>query len=145
MQTSLGWLLNRTAYGWRNVVDQYMKTLGLTQSGWMAMLHLNRSGEGCSQKELAHEIGIEQPTLQRTMNALVEAGYIRREKCPHDARRKTLWFTAPGSQLLAKMETQASAAREAMLAGLNEQEREQLHALLSRVLDNAHLKQAGKR
>lgn len=140
MQNTIGWLLNRASYGWRTVVDKAMKELGLTQSGWMTMLHLHRLGEGCSQKALAANIGIEQPTLQRSVNCLQESGYLLRKTSAGDARVKTLWFTEQGRALLARMEAIAADCRAEMLAGLSDQECEQFSQLLEKVLDNANTK-----
>lgn len=138
MSESIGWLLNRTSYGWRTVVDNQMRDLGLTQSGWMAMLHLHRLGEGCSQKVLADNIGIEQPTLQRSINSLHQCGYLERRTSSEDARVRTLWFTEQGRTMLSKMEVLAAEARLQMLQGLDEDERAQLACLLKKVLHNAN-------
>lgn len=140
MQNTIGWLLNRASYGWRIVVDNAMKELGLTQSGWMTMLHLHRLGEGCSQKTLAANIGIEQPTLQRSVNSLQECGYVQRRVCAEDARVKTLWFTEQGRAMLERMEAIAADCRAEMLEGLTDRECEQFSQLLEKVLDNANTK-----
>lgn len=49
MESNLGWLVHRTALLWRTVVDRHMAELGLIQSRWVAMLALDKIGEGCSQ------------------------------------------------------------------------------------------------
>ncbi|MFD1384579.1 MarR family transcriptional regulator [Rhodanobacter aciditrophus] len=139
MENSLGWNLSRAALSWRHAVDTYMADLGLTQSKWIAMLHLNRKGEGLTQSELAADIGIEQPSLIRTLNNLQAAGLIERRESPKDARCKTLWFTEEGHRKLNQMEQIASQGREELLKGLSPEQREQLsHALLI-IIDNAHL------
>ncbi|MBC3765165.1 transcriptional regulator SlyA [Neptunicella marina] len=138
MESNIGWLLSRAAFSWRNAVDHYMSSLGLTQTRWIALLHLDRLGEGCSQKELADNIGIEQPSLLRTLNQLEEAGLVIRKGCPEDARRKTLWFTAEGRDLLFKVESMAKAGRQKMLAGLDKQQRETFHQLLELIIENGN-------
>lgn len=138
MESNIGWLLSRAAFSWRNAVDHYMSSLGLTQTRWIALLHLDRLGEGCSQKELADNIGIEQPSLLRTLNQLEEAGLVIRKGCAEDARRKTLWFTAEGRDLLFKVESMAKAGRQKMLAGLDKQQRETFHQLLELIIENGN-------
>ena len=138
MENNIGWLLSRAAFAWRHAVDHYMADLGLTQSRWIAMLHLDRTGEGCSQKELAGDIGIEQPSLLRTLNLLEEAGLILRKPCPDDARRKTLWFTERGRELMQAVEARAFEGRQQMLRGLSDEERTLFYGLLSKVIDNAN-------
>lgn len=136
MESNIGWLLSRAAFSWRNAVDHYMSSLGLTQTRWIALLHLDRIGEGCSQKELADNIGIEQPSLLRTLNQLEQSGLIIRKACADDARRKNLWFTTEGRELLEQVENMAKAGRQKMLTGLDPQQRELLHELLQTIINN---------
>ncbi|MEG3765446.1 transcriptional regulator SlyA [Alteromonas sp. 14N.309.X.WAT.G.H12] len=138
MENNIGWHLSRAAYAWRQAVDHFMSDLNLTQTRWVALLHLDRTGEGCSQKELAEDIGVEQPSLLRTLNLLEEADLIERKPCAEDARIKTLWFTPKGRQLMEAVEERAKAARLQMLNGFDENECKQLYLLLSRVIDNAN-------
>ncbi|QJR80670.1 MarR family transcriptional regulator [Alteromonas pelagimontana] len=146
MESQIGWLLSRAAYGWRNAVDHYMAEIGLTQSRWMAMLHLDRLGEGCSQKELADTMGIEQPSILRTLNNLEEAGIVERRNCAQDARRKTLWFTVKGRELLEQVEDKAKAGRQHMLEGISLKERKELGVLLDKVISNSqHFLEAEKK
>lgn len=138
MENNIGWVLARAAFGWRHTVDQHMAELGLTQSRWIAMLHLDRLGEGCSQKDLAADIGIEQPSLLRTLNLLEEAGLIVRKVSAQDARYKTLWFTEKGRELMNAVEALAFRGRQQMLEGLTEQDRSHLYRLLSKIVTNAN-------
>ncbi|WP_218312362.1 MarR family transcriptional regulator [Alteromonas antoniana] len=138
MESNIGWLLSRAAFAWRDAVDRYMADLGLTQTRWIAMLHLDRMGEGCSQKDLADNIGIEQSSMLRTLNNLEAADLLIRKTCSQDARRRTVWFTDKGRSLLQQVEQRASAGRREMLEGLSEEERKIFHTLLNQVIDNAH-------
>ncbi|NVK55384.1 MAG: transcriptional regulator SlyA [Alteromonadaceae bacterium] len=138
MESNIGWMLSRAAFSWRHAVDHYMADLGLTQTRWIAMLHLERLGEGCTQKELAATIGIEQPSLLRTLNQLEESGLIERRSCNEDARRRLLWFTVKGKSLLEDVATQAQFGRQQMLQGLNSEQRQQLSGLLEKIINNAN-------
>ncbi|MAD45294.1 MAG: transcriptional regulator SlyA [Oceanospirillaceae bacterium] len=146
MEQNLGWLLARAAFNWRNTVDHYMEDIGLTQSRWIALLHLGRMGEGCSQSELAADIGIEQPSLVRTLQHLEDAQLIERRACAEDARRRTLWLTAKGRQMLGDVESMARKGRQKLLSGLNREQRQVLHECLNQIIENAnHLPQADKK
>ena len=133
----IGWQLAIAARTWRSVVDLWMADMGLTQSRWMALLHLQRLGEGCSQSELAQHMGIEQPSLQRTMNRLVEDGIVERRNCDVDARRRTLWFTAEGHVLLQKVQARIEEGRSRILAGLSAEQLELLSGMLETLILNA--------
>ena len=146
MEQNLGWLLTRAAFNWRHTVDFYMEELGLTQSRWIALLHLGRLNEGCSQSELASDIGIEQPSMVRTLQHLEESGLIERRQCAEDARRRTLWLTEKGRQILSDVESMAKKGRQQLLNGLSREQRQVLHECLNQIIDNAqHSTQAIKK
>lgn len=137
MDQNIGWNLARAAQSWRHVVDLHMAEIGFTQSKWIAMMHLNRLGQGCTQSDLASHIGIEQPSLIRTLNQLESSGYIERRESAHDARCKTLWFTDLGNNQLIKMQNIADAGRSKLLEGLSSEQRKLLDQTLMLILSNA--------
>lgn len=138
MERNLGWLMNRAGLSWRTVVDRYMADLGLTQTRWVTMLVLSKTGEGCTQTVLATQVGVEHPSLVRTLAQLEEAGLIERRLDPDDGRRRTVWFTATGKELLVRMEQVASLGREQLLKGISAEQRQNLHDLLEIIINNAH-------
>lgn len=137
LESSLGWLMNRAGFLWRAVVDRYVSELGLTQTRWVAMLVLDKIGEGCSQSELAHNIGVELPSLVRTLNQLESTGLIERRICEQDARSRTLWFTEQGKQVLTEMTSIAAQGREILLKGVTTEQRELLRGVLDIIISNA--------
>ena len=136
-ENNIGWMLIRAANSWRAAANLFMSDLGITQPRWTALLYLQRLGEGCSQRELADAIGIEQPSILRTLNGLEESGLIERRPCPKDARRRTIWFTNKGWDLLIQVEKHAQEGRQTLLENFNDTEKAQLLDLLQRTLDNA--------
>lgn len=137
MDQNIGWNLARAANSWRHVVDHYMSDIGFTQSKWIAMMHLNRLGQGCTQSDLASNIGIEQPSLIRTLNQLESSGFIERRESPNDARCKTLWFTEEGKQQLDVMQSIAEKGRSELLVGLSNEQRALLDDALLTIISNA--------
>jgi len=137
MESNLGWLVNRTALLWRTVVDRHMAELGLTQSRWVAMLALDKIGEGCSQSMLAANVGVEQPSMFRTVSQLEKAGLIERRSSDTDARCRTIWFTADGRKMIQKLSAVAKEGREQLLDGISPEQRQLLLGLLEKVVDNA--------
>lgn len=137
MDQNIGWNLARAANSWRYVVDRYMSEIGFTQSKWIAMMHLNRLGQGCTQSDLAHNIGIEQPSLIRTLNQLEASGFIERRESANDARCKTLWFTEQGKKQLAIMQEIAEKGRAELLTGLSTEQRKVLDDTLLTIISNA--------
>lgn len=137
MERNLGWLMNRAGLIWRTVVDRYMAELGLTQTRWVTLLVLDKVGEGCTQTVLAANVGVEQPSLVRTLGQLEEAGLIARRPSPDDALCRTVWFTPAGKELLGKMELVAAEGRELLLKGLSSEQRLAMHQMLEVVIGNA--------
>ncbi|WP_084387961.1 hypothetical protein [Kushneria phosphatilytica] len=54
-QLSLGMRLSLLQRRWRCCIDTSMAPLGLTQSRWAVLIHLDRLGEGARQSTLATE------------------------------------------------------------------------------------------
>ena len=137
MESNLGWLMNRAGHTWRMVVDRYMAELGLTQTRWVALLVLDKVGEGCTQTVLASNVGVEQPSLVRTLGQLEEAGLIERRTNPADGRCRTVWFTDAGRELLGKMEVVARGGRNLLLKDVSSEQRKMLHDVLEIIISNA--------
>ncbi|MFM9746038.1 MarR family transcriptional regulator, partial [Streptomyces brasiliscabiei] len=60
----------------REAVTAAVEPLGLTQSRWTAMIHLNHLPDGATQQQLAHSLGIEMPSLTRTVKQLEQQQLI---------------------------------------------------------------------
>lgn len=88
-----------------------------------------------SVSELAASMGVDQPRASRLVQAAVEAGHVRREADPTDARRTQVVLTAEGRALVARARGERAAAVEQALAGFTPAEREQLAVLLGRLAD----------
>ncbi|MCM5703532.1 transcriptional regulator SlyA [Larsenimonas salina] len=136
-QMSLGMQLALMNRGWRSAVDKAMEPLGLTQARWIALLHLSRLGEGTTQSSLAQHIGIELPSLMRTLDCLEKQELIRRERCDNDRRARTICFTEAGKSAMAAVQGRAQDVHRHLLAGFNDQEIEQLTSMVSRIAANA--------
>lgn len=85
-----------------------------------------------SVSELADAIGVDQPRASRLVQAAVDAGHVRREADPSDARRSALVLTSAGRELLASARSNRRGAVEAALAGFTEEETAEFARLLAR-------------
>lgn len=83
--------------------------------------------------ELGEAIGVDQPRASRLVRELQDAGLVRREPDPSDARRSIVVLTQAGRQRTAEhLERRASSIQSA-LESLDPREREQLAALLKKL------------
>ncbi len=136
MHENIGFQLSRLPRLWRAIIDERLAPLGLTQTRWVTLYHLWRLGDGQPQCDLARAIGVEAPSLVRTLDQLSEQGLVERCPCDQDRRTKRVYLTQEAAPLLERIDAVVREARGEMLAGLNDAEVAQLAELLSRIEDN---------
>lgn len=88
MESPLGSDLARLVRIWRALIDHRLKPLELTQTHWVTLHNIHQLPPDQSQIQLAKAIGIEQPSLVRTLDQLEEKGLISRQTCASDRRAK---------------------------------------------------------
>ncbi|NWN82473.1 MAG: transcriptional regulator SlyA [Halomonas sp.] len=142
MQENIGFQLSRLPRLWRAIIDERLAPLGLTQTRWVTLYHLWRLGDGQPQCDLARAIGVEAPSLVRTLDQLSEQGLVERRPCDQDRRTKRVYLTAAAAPLLERIDDVVQEARDEMFAGLDTDEIATLGELLSRIEDNGLALQA---
>jgi MarR family transcriptional regulator, organic hydroperoxide resistance regulator len=85
---------------------------------------------------LAGRIGIEVPTLVRTLTRMEAAGLLRREADPADGRRAIVRLTERGRKLEEVVPPILAEVTERATAGMSEAEAEQLLRLLRDLREN---------
>jgi DNA-binding MarR family transcriptional regulator len=90
--------------------------------------------EHVSQRRLASELGLSAGTMSLRVDRLVTRGLIRRDPDPEDGRGALITLTARGRELFEACAPEHLANSEELLAGLTENEREQLGELLGKLL-----------
>ena len=76
LESPLGSDLARLVRIWRALIDHRLKPLELTQTHWVTLHNIHQLPPDQSQIQLAKAIGIEQPSLVRTLDQLEEKGLI---------------------------------------------------------------------
>lgn len=136
MASSIGFRLARLPHLWRSILDRRLAPLGLTQTRWVTLYHIWRLGEGHPQCDLARAIGVEAPSLVRTLGQLEEQGLVERRACDSDRRSKRIYLTPAAMPLLEKIDAVVTQARGEFFVGLGERELEQLNEWLSIIESN---------
>ena len=93
MASTIGFRIARLPHLWRSILDRRLAPLGLTQTRWVTLYHLWRMGEGHPQCDLARAIGVEAPSLVRTLGQLEEQGLVERRACDNDRRSKRIYLS----------------------------------------------------
>ncbi len=92
--------------------------------------------DGITQHELAGRLSIRPQSLTAALARLEDAGYVTRQRGPHDRREQIVLITPPGRQHSEKIESCRRQTAEKMFACLTAEERAQLCALLTRVTEH---------
>ncbi|MCI0511012.1 MarR family transcriptional regulator [Chromohalobacter marismortui] len=136
MHQDIGLKLSRVPRLWRAILDERLAPLELTQTRWVTLYHLSKMGDGQPQCDLARSIGVEAPSLVRTLDQLTEQGLIERRPSDEDRRTKRVYLTDKATPLLKKIETVVEQARIEMIEGLSDDDVDQLDAILTRIEQN---------
>ncbi|MRG59070.1 MarR family transcriptional regulator [Agromyces sp. CFH 90414] len=88
-----------------------------------------------SVSALAEHIGVDQPRASRLAQAAVEAGQVRRDVDPADARRSILVLTDAGRAALTSTLDRRRGAIEAALSGFSDAERVEFARLFTRFVE----------
>lgn len=93
------------------------------------ILHVSRH-PGCTPAQLTAALGLDRGYAVRSINKLVEDGFLHREPHPADGRATVLHTTAKGEEIFRLSHRLLRQWENRMLAGLDETETEQLFAKL---------------
>lgn len=134
-EDSPGYWLIMAAEAYQRAVNDELAPHGITFRQCQVLGYLALEG-ALSQCELADRMRIEPPTLVGILDRMERDGWIRREPCAEDRRRKRVHPTPEAEPIWAKIVACGRQVRARSVAGLSEAERAQLKKLLSRVRKN---------
>ena len=133
----LGALLGETARAWRARLDERLRPLGLSQTRWLAILHLSKAEDGLSQNALASRLGISAASLSAQIDRLVRDGWVERRSHEHDRRFNTLVLSERARELSRQIQHTAAGLRKELLAGLDEADIRCCERTLEHILQRA--------
>lgn len=132
-----GALLGETSRVWRALLDERLRSLGLSQAKWLALLHIHRGGPGLTQKELAERLAIEGATLTALLDRLMRDDYVERREAAGDRRSKTVHLTSKARQLMKQIKAVAAQLRRELLADIPERDLAVCIRVLKRIQQTA--------
>ncbi len=138
------WLAH-LARAWRGQVDARLAPFGLTQARWLILLHLSRGANGLSQKALAARVGVQGPTLVRTLDRLEAEGMIKRCEASEDRRAKTIHVTAKAEPVVRRIQSVADKVRGEILAGISDEELADCVRVFERIAANLGADPVGRK
>jgi len=108
--------LARVQRAYRVAADRAVAHIGLSQALAWPLVMIGRHGNGMRQGTMAELLGIEGPSLVRSLDQLVSAGLVERHDDAADRRAKTLHLTPAGSAARAHIEEALHALRADLFA-----------------------------
>ena len=117
----------------RAIASRYATTFNLTIPEWRVIAVLGRR-PGLTAKEIAEATEMDKVAVSRAVARLVAAKRVQARADKHDARRQILSLTSQGESVHARIAPIALASEEKLLRALSAKEREDLDALLDRLL-----------
>ncbi|ALB54789.1 transcriptional regulator SlyA [Cronobacter universalis] len=136
LESPLGSDLTRLVRIWRALIDHRLKPLELTQTHWVTLHHIHALPPDQSQIQLAKAIGIEQPSLVRTLDQLEEKGLIARHTCASDRRAKRIKLTEKAAPIISQLEDVILKTRGEILSGITQEEHDQMLRIVARLEKN---------
>jgi DNA-binding MarR family transcriptional regulator len=99
-----------------------------------AILNALLDDPGEDQVTLARKVAFDAATFGSVIGRLEARGWVRRESDESDRRRKRLWVTPEGAEAARRMKRSVGKVQSRILEPLDAAEREQLVALLDRLV-----------
>lgn len=120
----------------RAIAARYATAFDLTIPEWRIIAVLGRR-PGLTAKEIAEATEMDKVAVSRAVAKLVESRRVAARADREDARRQILSLTAQGESVHARIAPIALTSEERLLSSFSTREREQLDALIDRLLTTA--------
>lgn len=122
----------------RAVQADLLALLGLHPGQDLLLWTLAQAPDGLVVSALTERLGVEQPTVTRTLARLEAGDWVVRTPVPGDRRAVCITLSDHARETIPKIESTWRTLAETATAGLDPDEREQLTRLLERVRGNLH-------
>jgi MarR family transcriptional regulator for hemolysin len=119
---AFGMSLSTLQRGYRAAADKAVAHVGVSQTLAWPIVVLGRMDGEVRQGVLAEALGIEGPSLVRSLDQLVEVGFIERREDPADRRAKTLHLTPAGVAAREPIEAALSLMRASLFEGVSDED-----------------------
>jgi DNA-binding MarR family transcriptional regulator len=129
------WLVNRVALAASRITADQLAAVGLTRKDFSVLAALDEFGPA-SQAAIGRRLALDRSDLHAVIGGLEDHGLIERARDAIDRRRNVVKLTAKGRAALKRLDARVEQAQDELLAPLSSAERQQLVALLARVVEH---------
>ncbi|WP_108662751.1 MarR family winged helix-turn-helix transcriptional regulator [Acuticoccus kandeliae] len=107
---------------WRRALEVRLAEAGLSDATWVPLVHLQETGGGITQKELAARVGIDGSSLVRLLDILSREGLVERRPDEADGRVRLIFLTEEGTRRVAEIRATLETGEAEMLADISDAE-----------------------
>jgi DNA-binding MarR family transcriptional regulator len=132
---SIGYLLRDTARRILSDLTTRLEPHGITLPQYYVLRELWEE-EGLTQREIANRVGVLEPTMVATLDALERSGLIERVRSTTDRRKTHVRLTTAGRTMRDTLHGYAADVLEAALNGISDEEITVLRRTLQRIKGN---------
>ena len=134
-EESVGYWICSTSHVLRRALDTELARENITFRQWEVLAWLAMCGE-LSQVQLAERLGIEAPTLAGILSRMERDGWLDRNSCSKDRRRKLIHATEKAKLIWDRAQECCRRVRERAVIGVSEDELAQLKSICARMRQN---------
>jgi MarR family transcriptional regulator for hemolysin len=126
---------------WTTLSEETVKAAtGQSRARWQTLFSIAFTDERTTTLQLAERLGVQWPTLVRTLNGLEQDGLIRRTDNPDDRRSRLIEITPEGRRMIADVQPVLDPTRAGALTALSDRQLAEIVELLDQIArpDNGH-------
>lgn len=106
------------------------------QYGHWTLLRVLWQADGLTQRQLAGEASISEPSAFTALRQMEELGYVKRQRLPGNQKQVRVFLTAKGAALRAASVGAAEEVNRVALAGLAKEDLEAARRVLAAIVEN---------
>ena len=134
-EQSIGYWMVTTAHALERALNEELARHGITFRQWQVLAWLAHEGE-LAQSELADRMQVQAPTLVGILDRMERDGWIVREACSSDRRKKIVRPTPRVEPVWSKMVACAREVRSRATQGIESEQLEQVMEVLGAIQVN---------
>ena len=114
------------------------------QHGQMPIIMIVYGHNGCSQKEIAEQMGVTPPTVNVSIQRLEKADIVCRKRDEKDQRIMRVYLTENGRRIVEEIKQQSRDVEKVMFSNFSDAELCLMRRFFEQILDNIGQIPAGK-
>jgi len=127
--------LAQAAHAYRVRAGSQLSRIGL-HSGQQSLLKALADSDGMSMSDLAAALGVQPPTITKTISRLAAQDYVERRVSAGDGRQAQVFLTERGHRAIAMIDKVWKRIEKAALADIPDKDRRRLRKLLRQIERN---------